>query len=108
MAAFILPLLTDEAVPHYTFECELDGVTYSFDLAWNDRDGAWYMQIGDAQENLLVGSMRVVLGKIFAGRVQNPALPPGILVAKDTSGAEADPGLEDLGSRVQIVYYDAA
>lgn len=109
MAVFKLPLLADTgATPHYTFSCELDGVTYSFDFAWNDRDGSWFMQIGDSEENLLHGSMRVVLGQVFAGRDTDPSLPPGMLIAKDTSGANLDPGLEDLGSRVEIWYWDKA
>lgn len=107
MSVVALPILND-GTPHYEFECELEGVTYSFDLAWNDRDGAWYMQIGDGNQNLLCGSLRVVLGKFFTIRYRNAALFPGQLLCVDTSGQNTDPGLLDLGARVQIWYYDSA
>jgi hypothetical protein len=106
MAVVILPLLTDDT-PHYSFACELEGVTYSFEFLWDDRDGAWYMQIGDGEENPLTGMLRVVLGKSFTSQYVNPALPPGAFFAKDTSNSNVDPGLEDLGSRVQIWYAES-
>jgi hypothetical protein len=107
--AVALPLLTDlGATPHYSFQCELDGATFTFEFIWNDRDGAWYMQVGDGEENLLVGATRVVLGTLFTARVRNSALFTGQLQAKDTSGQNIDAGIEDLGSRVQIWYFTAA
>lgn len=108
MSVFALPLQTDSGeTPHYSFKCALEGKTYSFEFLWNDRDGAWYMQIGDAQENLLAGNMRVVLGKFFTARYRDTNLPPGQFVCQDTSGQDVDPGLEDLGGRVQVLYYDS-
>lgn len=107
MAVVALPLLTDDT-PHYALACELEGVTYTFEFLWNDRDGAWYVQVGDGEENPLTGMIRVVLGKSFLSQYSDPALPPGALVAKDTSGQNVDPGLLDLGSRVQVWYVDSA
>jgi hypothetical protein len=108
--AAMLPLLTDlGATPHYSFQCELDGVTYTFEVIWNDRDGFWYMQVGDSTENPLVGAIKLVLGKSLLQRFPgNAALPPGFLTCVDTSGQQADAGLADLGSRVQVWYYTQA
>jgi hypothetical protein len=107
MGVVALPLLTDQT-PHYAFECELEGKTYTFEFLWNDRDGAWYMMIGDSQENPLTGFLRVVLGKSFTAAYTNPALPPGAFFAKDTSGQHADASLGDLGARVQIWYVESS
>ncbi len=105
----ILPLLTDlGATPHYRFQCEIEGSTFSFEFIWNDRDDSWYCQIGDAQENLLAGSVRCVLGKSLFGRYRNTALPPGQFICIDTTGKDLDAGLTELGSRVQIWYFNAA
>lgn len=113
----ILPLLTDlGATPHYRFQCELEAPissqassqTYTFEFIWNDRDQSWYCQIGDSQENLLAGSVRVVLGKSLFGRYVNPNLPPGQFTVIDTTGQDQDAGLADLGSRVQVWYVTAA
>lgn len=104
-----LPLLTDlGATPHYSFQCELESVKYSFEFIWNDRDGAWYMQVGDGEENILAGSIRVILGLPLLGRFRDARLPPGQLLAVDTSNQDLDAGLEDLGSRVAIYYFTQA
>lgn len=109
MAVVALPLLTDlGATPHYTFATELEGVTYTFEFLWDDRDGAWYMQIGDGEENPLTGMVRVVLGASLLSQFSNAALPPGQFIVKDTSGQDLDAGLADLGSRVQVWYVDSA
>jgi hypothetical protein len=109
MATVILPLLTDlGATPHYTFECELEGQTYSFEATWNDRDGCWYLQLGDSSQNPLTGFQRVVLGTfLFANYTGQPNLPPGQFQAIDTTGQDQDAGLADLGSRVQIWYWES-
>ncbi len=38
----------------------------------------------------------------------NGRSPPGLLMAYDTSGEGIDPGLTDLGQRVQLIYYTVA
>src|SRR4029077_4906590 len=109
-----LPLRPDLA--NYQFQIQLDSVTYGFRFFWNERDPSWVMSITDVSGNELISGVKVVvhwpLGKI-AG--YSTALPPGILIAVDTSGAGLDPGgptvtasgalTSDLGNRVQVVYF---
>lgn len=108
MAVVVLPLLNDlGATPHYRFRCILEGKAYEFEVMWNDRDGCWWMQIGDALGKLLAGSIRVLLGQPLFHSYEDTRLPPGVLVAKDTSGSGLDAGLQDLGSRVQVWYWES-
>ncbi len=106
MSVVILPLRTD--LPHYTFNTELDGVQYGFELQWNARDSAWLMSISMVDGTPLLSGIRVTGDSYLAWRFKDSRLPPGLLVSQDTTGKHADPGLTDLGKRVQVLYYDAA
>jgi hypothetical protein len=105
MAMLALP--ADSADPSYAFEVELEGSLYRFELHWNDRDGAWFLSLYDATETLLVAGRKVVLGANLLGKSAEPALPPGLLLILDTSGANADPGRDDLGERCPLIYVES-
>lgn len=104
MAAFILPCSSNQ--PDFNFQCELDAVTYGFRFRWNEREQAWFMTLSDVAGNDLVGSVRVVVGFPLVARSRHlTGMPPGALIASDTSGQDLDPGLDELGGRVQLFYY---
>jgi hypothetical protein len=105
MSTLVLPV-TPEA-PRYEFSCTLEGRTFSFEFAWNERSEAWFLTVRDADGVDLAAGRRVVLGANLLGRSASAALPPGMLLAVDTSGANTDTGRDDLGSRVKIVYVES-
>lgn len=104
--ATILPTLTD-GTQAYSFRTQLDGVTFQLDFAWNARGGCWSIMVSDAAGNLLLRRC-VRVGLSLLARFRDTRLPPGDIVVVDTSGAGAEPGLTDLGGRVQLVYLTAA
>lgn len=105
MSTVALPLRTD--LPHYDFTTELDGKSYTFVMKWNEREEAWYMDLYDSTNTLVIASRKIVIGWPLTNRYQDETLPPGTLIAVDTSNANQDPGLEDLGERVEIWYIEA-
>jgi hypothetical protein len=104
MATAIIPVRSD--LPHHRLHSELDGVTYTLDLDWNQTDGHWYMTVGDKDGQPLAAGVRVVVGWPLASRAL--AGPAGVLIAVDTSGQELDPSAAELGGRVQLLYVEAA
>ena len=112
MSTVSLPLIP--SLPNYTFSCSLDNTVYNFRVLWNASDGAgaWYLDISDADNNLIRAGMKVVLGTVLGGRETNPAFPPGALsvvdLASNGTTAGTDAGIDDLGARVIVVYYPAA
>lgn len=92
----------------YTFDCDLDNVTYQFEMEWNDRDSGWYMSISNSDGEPLVTGRRVVLNYPLTNIYRDPRLPAGSLVAIDSSGTDTEPGLLDLGDRVKLVYVPVA
>lgn len=93
-----------------TFQVELDSVTFTLTLFYNDRDGGWYLTIADPANNPILANQRVVVD-YFIGwkqRAYNTAMPAGSIQFIDTTGQGLDPALADLGARVQMVYFDLA
>jgi hypothetical protein len=92
-------------VPAYRVATSLEGVTYLLDVHWNERDGAWYFDIYQADETPIRYGIKVVLGALLGGRVVDEAMPPGYVIAADLSGEGRDAGYDDLGDRVLVYYY---
>ncbi len=103
----ILPTRFD-GTSRYSFECDLDDVTFQFVFEWNDRDSGWYMSIADVNGVALLSGRRVVLGYPLTNIYTDRRLPAGTLVAVDTTGSDEEPGLQDLGDRVILMYVEAA
>lgn len=103
--ALEIPIVAD--VPDFDFQVDLDGATYTIALAWNERDAAWYLTLQTAEEETILASRKVVIDLPLWSRFKDPRLPPGVLLAIDTTGAGLDAGLDDLGRRVQLLYYSA-
>jgi hypothetical protein len=106
MTTVTLPCQSD--LPHFVFQCDLDGQTYGFEFEWNERVSAWFGSLLDVAGNPLISGVRIVTAfPLFNARSVSATLPPGKFMAVDTSGQDRDPGLSDLGVRVQILYYGA-
>lgn len=101
-----LPCRTD--LPHYQFEAELDGTNYQLEFRWNDRAAAWFLEVRDSSGTPLLSGRRVCLNSFTLRRFRGLGLPPGELLCYDTSGTNTDPGLNDLGGRVRLLYFTAA
>lgn len=102
-----LPVVADDS--HFRLSVELDGRRWGFEFRWNHRAEQWVMAVLDGDGNRVVSGIRVVLFFDLLDRFRAYAtLPPGRLIAMDTSGQNLDPGLADLGRRVVLVYRSAA
>lgn len=106
MATFALPLLKD-ITADYIFQTELESVTYTFRVRWNDRDQNYFLDIMDSDANPLLNGLKLCLGKIFYDRFSIAGLPPGTIIAEDTTGLGIDPVRGDLGGRVRLIYFDS-
>lgn len=100
--ALVLPNVQDLA--RYSFELELDAVTFTFDFEWIDRSSHWLMSIADASGVALLSGRRVVIGFPLLNRYRDPRLPRGMLDAIDTSDTDTEAGFADLGDRVKLIY----
>lgn len=95
-------------IPYYDLQAVLDDVTYTIELKWNVRLGAWFMNVLDGQGvGLFQGGLRLVANWPLAAYTTGRT-PPGAFFLFDTSGQEEDPGMADLGVRHKLLYYTAS
>lgn len=102
-----LRLPIDAVAPNYRMGISLDDTPYIFDVRWNERDTAWYLDIYDAVEDPIRLGIKIVLGTILGVRCLDARLPLGTLLAVDLSGAGVDATIDDLGTRVVLFYFAA-
>lgn len=108
MATLVIPTSAD---PFQTFKTRLDGVDYLISLAYNQREDRIYLSLADDEGTPIVSGLKVVANwpLLFRHRY-NTAIPPGELMAIDTTSDKSPPSLGELGEglRVQLTYFDAA
>jgi len=101
-----IPLPSD--LTFFDVSVELDGAHYTLVMRWNVRAGAWFLDVLDDGGALLHGSVRAVADWPLLTYRRATRSPPGALAFVDTSGQGIDPGISDLGDRVQLVYFPVA
>lgn len=106
MPGVVIPLIP--SVPHYRVATTLADVTYVIDVRWNTREAAWYMDVFQEDETPIRQGIKIVLGTALGNTTIDPEWPPGYFYATDTSGQGLDAGLDDMGERVILVWYEAS
>lgn len=104
MSTFSIPLPTSN--PHFVQQTQLNGVTYTIRIHWNEREEAFYMELGDIEGNPIVASRKLVANWGLLFRVTDERKPVGDIFCVDQTGQGVDPGLDDLGERVLLIYDD--
>lgn len=108
MATFVLPVPAP-APAFFAFTVELDGRAVVVELRWNERAASWFLSLAERGGVALLAGRRVVADAPLVGRLRaRDGVPPGELVAVDTGGRGEDPDRADLGTRVQLIYIEAA
>jgi hypothetical protein len=105
VGVFELPLRS--GADHFQFGIRIEGTNYEFEFRWNYREEAWYFDLRLEDGTEIVLGVKVVVDWPLGRRSMHPKRLPGALIAVDTAGLQKDPGLNDLGSRVQLQYLDA-
>ena len=98
-----IPLSTD---PLFVQTTALSGRDYVFNFAWNARESAWYFDMADQDGDPILLSIKVTVGFPLGARCLDTRMPPGVLMAVDLTGQDLDPELEDLGTRVRLMYIE--
>lgn len=95
-----------QATPSYSMRVRLDGAYYTLRFRWNVRAVVWILDVLDAAGAAIALGIAVRSG-VPLNNSANGAGPPGMLWAQDTSGTGADPGFDELGGRVVLIYVEA-
>lgn len=98
----ILPFTSTD--PNYEVTTSINNATYILGVRWNDRDGAWYLDVFQADRTPIFRGVKIVLGTYLGRGFNHPLVRDGALVAIDTSGARRDAVVDDLGTRVIVAW----
>lgn len=93
------------SIPNYRVSTDLAGTQFILDARWNTRSEAWYLDILVEDETPIVRGVKVVLGALLGVTNVDPAFPAGTFLASDTSGQGLDATLDDLGTRVIVLFF---
>ncbi len=96
------------SVADQEMQIPLEGRVYTLRLRWAGREQRWYLDISDEDRSPIYTGVAVVLNFPLAIRCASDRLYPGLIIATDTSGANTEPLLGDLGDRVKLLYFDAS
>lgn len=102
MASIQIPVLP--SVGSYRFATVIETVAYIFDVRWNTRDQAWYLDVLEVDETPIMRGMKILLGVYLGRRSSHPLFMNGVLVASDMSAQGKEAGFDDLGTRVLLQY----
>ena len=102
-----IPTLSD-GTPFYTVTVQLENFGFTFDFSWNEREGSWYFDIYNGNNSLILSGIKVTLSVPLLGKFVIPGVPPGDIMAIDTSNTDTMPGITDLGVRVLLTYITQA
>lgn len=105
MARFEIPIQQSTG-REFSFRTSLFGVQYRFRFYFNDRAQTWNFDLADGAGVDVANGMLCGVNYSLLSRVSDDRRPRGFLYAIDTSGQNIDPGINDLGGRVRLVYDD--
>ena len=104
----IYRLPTRQDLAHYTLQLTLDNIEWFVSFDWNQQARAWYFSIFDSSNTILLAGRKILIERSLLLQYRNPLLPPGDLVAYDTSSQHMEAKIDDLGTRVILCYLDLA
>ena len=105
MAIEILQL--DSNHEYQEAEFQLDGETFRLLSRYNARVDSWFLSLYDSDGNPIHTGRRVTVGNFLFPWLVSESRPGGQLMAVDSQDEDADPGHDDLGTRVDVFYFDA-
>lgn len=84
----------------------LGGREYLFTFDWRALESKWYLDISTNEGEALISGIKLCLGVNLLRRSRDERIPLGLLFLVAAIGSE-DPGLDDLGTRVRLMYASA-
>ena len=103
MAEFQIPIEDAANLGNFYFTVDMDGVDYTLDFHFNDREGFWYMDVLDIDGNIVRAGLKVVINFPLLLRWAGTDRPDGELLCLNTY-SDDEPGLEDLGTNAIMIY----
>lgn len=100
VTVYALPL---EATPQ-RLSINLLGVSYNLQTRWSAAQGAWLLDIRDADNNLIYGPIPLVTGADLLGQVKYLNIGGALIIQNTAAPIGAVPNFTSLGLTAQVVF----
>ena len=104
----MLAIEVDPNLDSQMFRQDFDGLSFLLKFIWNDRDGAWYLELYTPEENLVASSILNLEIELFSEYRTRNTLPPGRFMAVDLRPGRNPFLREDLGVNIKLFYVTEA
>lgn len=105
MAILEMFVATDNS--NYDYRTTLEGDTYTLSYYYNAREGAWYFDVLDVNDDPVVSGSRLTGGSSPLLRNKKNNRPPGDFLPYSTAGDLADPDRDTFGDTVLFFYIES-
>ena|SRR3990167_4230628 len=95
---------TTAAAPSYRQTSDLGTGLFRLEFHYSGREDAWYVSVLASDGTELVMGRKLRVAWPLLGQFVGDALPAGVLEAPDRDGTFAEPGRNDLGSRIELEF----
>lgn len=106
MGYLIIPTTNAQTYGNFSQTVSLDGIDYQLLYKYNDREGFWYFDLLDTEDNPIKTGIKIVSNWPFLRNLKQAPRPSGELLAVDTRQPPLDPEFDDLGFDVKMGYIE--
>ncbi len=101
-----IPLAVDGA-PFVDQVVNLDGTEYLFAFRFNQREGRYYLTLGDPNGTAYASGEALVCNLALFSLASDSRMPPGLLVILPQGPDDSPPGLGEIGpgKRCELIYF---
>lgn len=96
----------DEQQPFWEYTVDLTDVTFTVRLRFATRLDTWYMDLLDADDNVIFAGKALRSSTAIAQRHRRVSSPVGMIFVRETDESGAEATFENLGELVVISYSD--
>lgn len=96
-----IPFLKSDT--NYTLIVPIDDQQVLFDVRWNSRDEAFYVDMYQADDVIIALNIKLVLGVQLGRRSHHTFFQEHSMTVADTSDRSEDAGFDDLGDRIVVL-----
>lgn len=104
MASLEMPVRSD--FKSYELTLTLNSVVFILRFYFNTRLNSWVMQLKDSTGTVILGGVPVQTNVSIIAQYIYDNFPLGEVVPIDETGEERNPGEEDLGNDIKMIYVE--
>lgn len=107
------------SIGRYRFNTTINGRVYLFRVRWNDRNksagapnGLWFFDVYEETSTPdavpVANGVAIVRGAYLGRTSLHPLFTEGVMIARALHGDGSEAGFDDIGLRVQVMYFTFA